>query len=125
MTVCSRDQILRANDETDERKRALMLAGASKRRWRRARGMTITSMAHMLGWSVDRLRKHELGKAKPRAASEATYQAFVQRWERVPEFQAKLAQEVHRTKMRYRAAALARMTDRERDWHGRYKPATD
>jgi len=125
MTVCSRDQILRANDETDERKRALLLAGAGKRRWRRARGLTITSMAHMLGWSVDLLYRHERGKAKPSAASQACYDAFVKRWERVPEFQAKLAQEVHRTKMRYRAAALARMTDRERDWHGRYKSATD
>lgn len=123
MTVCTRDQILRANDEPDERKRALLLRGASMRRWRSARGLTITSMAHMLGWNPDRLYRHERGKATPCEKSRAEYEAFVKRWEHVPECQAALAEQVHRTKMRYRAAALARTANRERDEHGRFAAA--
>lgn len=88
--------------------------GAGMRKWRRERGLTMRSMAHMLGCCEWTLHHHETGKFVAfREELDAAYTAFVKRWETVPAFRERLEREVHRTKMRYRAAALERHRERE------------
>jgi transcriptional regulator with XRE-family HTH domain len=83
----------------------------SWRRWRRDRGLTLRSMAAMLDVDHNTLRRLETGvRVHPHTI--LVWQLFVARWENVPEFREGLAEEVHRTKMRYRAAALKRNAER-------------
>lgn len=80
----------------------------SFRRWRRERGLTLQSMAHMLGLSFRTLHDYELGHRRGTDATKDKIAAFVERWEHVPAAREALETEVRRTKLRYRAAALAR-----------------
>lgn len=82
------------------------------RKWRRARGLTIRGMACMLDVNAGFLGAVELGRKPASAELRARIDAFVVRWERVPAIQEAVASEVHRSKMRYRAAALGRLRAR-------------
>lgn len=79
----------------------------SMRKWRRERGLTLVSMACMLECKVDSLRRYELGQCPMHDVAER-YAAFVKRWQKVPETQAKLAEVVHRQTLARSAAARAR-----------------
>lgn len=79
------------------------------RRWRRARGLTIRSMADMLGITSNALQRWETGLPKPRETDlTRTIFSFMERWEKVPDVQERIAQENHRQHMRYAAVAFAR-----------------
>lgn len=80
----------------------------SRRRWRRERGLTIQSMACMIGVSTDTLHRAEIGRQGPSASLRAKIDAFVERWAAVPALQEAVAREAHQLKLRYRAAALGR-----------------
>jgi DNA-binding XRE family transcriptional regulator len=77
------------------------------RRWRRERGLTQRAMATMLDMSVRTLVYLEQGVYAEGPASDKLA-AFIARWSKVPEMQERMAEEARRTKLRYRAAALAR-----------------
>lgn len=90
-------------------------ARVSMRKWRRERGLTVHSMALMLGCRPDVLSRFEIGAQRNGYAIFANdgplmrrYQTFVERWEKVPEARAALAEQVHRDRMRRSAAARAR-----------------
>lgn len=81
------------------------------RRWRRARGLTIRSMAIMLGVTANQLHKFETqARDTPRRNKQIgeLYEAFVERWAKVPEVQFALEQQVHRDKLARSAVASAR-----------------
>lgn len=78
------------------------------RKWRRERGLTRQSMATMLGVSIRTLDEYELGKRAPTDATKDKIAAFIERWQKVPAVREALENEVRRSKMRYRAAALGR-----------------
>jgi transcriptional regulator with XRE-family HTH domain len=84
----------------------------SNRKWRRERGMTIRSMAAMLGVSTSTLQTYETqSKAQGRRESqlvEAKYEAFKMRWEHVPEARRQLEEAVHRDRLYRSAVASAR-----------------
>ncbi len=63
-------------------------------------------MATMLGVDRRTLERLELGQACGPTAAE--FEAFIARWERVPDVRERLEAEVRRTALRYRAAAVAR-----------------
>lgn len=80
----------------------------SFRKWRRERGLTRSSMATMIGISVRTLDNYEHARCGAQDATKDKIAAFLARWERVPAARDALEAEVRRTKLRYRAAALAR-----------------
>jgi hypothetical protein len=75
-------------------------------------------MADMIGVTAHTLQNWETGRgceqgSRPRNTSlTRAIEAFMDRWEKVPEVQEQIAQEVNRSKLRYRAAALARCRQR-------------
>lgn len=75
------------------------------RKWRRERGLTVASMATMLGVTPATLHRIEHGSGGDSADE---YMHFVARWQRARLVQDEIDEHVHRTKMRYRAAAVAR-----------------
>lgn len=76
------------------------------RKWRSERGLTLRSMATMVGVDMATIRRSELGETKGKAGDKIA--AFIARWERVPAVREALEAEVRRQKLRYRSAALAR-----------------
>lgn len=77
------------------------------RRWRKERGLTIRSMACMLEIDPGTLGRYELGKEKCVKLAKR-YEAFIARWQAVPETQRQLDDIVRQQANRYRAAAHAR-----------------
>jgi hypothetical protein len=63
-------------------------------------------MAHMLGVDANTLHRYEMGLIRGAVGDKIA--AFIQRWERVPAAREALEAEVRRSRLRYRAAALAR-----------------
>lgn len=83
----------------------------SMRRWRRDRGLTMRSMATMLGLTTNQLQKYELqARDMPHqnARTAELVAAFIARWEEVPAAQAALAEVVHRDRLIRSAVASAR-----------------
>jgi hypothetical protein len=90
------------------------------RRWRRERGLSVVSMAYMIGIHKDTLHRYETAYAGKEgyalapehgAAAEAIV-AFMERWERVPAAREELERRVHHDRLLRRVAAQARMKAR-------------
>lgn len=91
----------------------------ASRRWRRERGLSIVSMATMLGVSASNLHRYEIGAMDKRgygvpddSALAEKYREFVHRWHTVPEAREQLEAQVRRDKLARSVAARVRMKAR-------------